>query len=65
MITRLDPKKNTISDLLKFLQEAGKLASVDHPDELNAIDTELDGYATSFLAELVGKAVALSEKIAK
>ena len=40
------------------------MASADHPDELKAIDTELDGYATSFVAELVGKAVVLSEKIA-
>lgn len=63
-MARLDPEKNTISDLLNFLQEAGKLASTDHPDELNAIDTVLDGYATSFVAELVGKTVALSEKIA-
>ena len=39
------------------------MASADHPDELKAIDTELDGYATSFVAELVGKAVALSEKL--
>ena len=64
MIARLEPEKHTISDLLNFLQEAGKMASADHPDELKAIDTELDGYATSFVAELVGKAVALSEKIA-
>lgn len=61
-MARLDPEKNTISD---FLQEAGKLASADHPYELNVIDAVLDGYATSFVAELVGKAVALSEKIAK
>ena len=52
MIARLDPEKHTISDLLNFLQEAGKMASADHPDELKAIDTEL-----------VGKAVALSEKL--
>lgn len=63
MITRLDPEKHTISDLLNFLREAGKLASADHPDELKAIDAELDGYATSFVAELVGKAVALSGKL--
>lgn len=63
MIARLDPDKHTISDLLNFLHDAGKLASVGHPDELKAIDTELDGYATSFVAELVGKAVALSEKL--
>ena len=63
MIARLDPEKHTISDLLNFLQKAGKMASADHPDELKAIDTELDGYATSFVAELVGKAVVLSEKL--
>ena len=61
----LDPEKHTISELLNFLQEAGKVASADHPAELNAIDTELDGYATSFVAELVGKAVTLSEKLSK
>ena len=42
MIARLDPEKHTISDLLNFLQEAGKMADADHPDELKAIDTELD-----------------------
>ena len=65
MIARLDPEKHTISDLLNFLQEAGKMASADHPDELKAIDAELDGYATSFVAELVEKSVALSEKLAE
>ena len=63
MNTPLDPENNTISDLLNFLQEAGKLASADHPDELGAIDTELDGYATSFVAELVGKSVSLCKKL--
>jgi len=64
-MARLDPEKHTISDLLNFLREAGEMASADHPDELNTIDTELDGYATSFVAELVGKAVTLSEKLSK
>lgn len=64
-MARLDPEKHTISDLLNFLQDAEKMASADHPTELNTIDTELDGYATSFVAELVGKAVALSEKLSK
>ena len=63
MIARLEPEKHTISDLLNFLQEAGKMASADHPDELKAIDDELDRHATSFVAELVGKAVVLSEKL--
>lgn len=43
MIARLDTEKHTISDLLNFLQEAGKMASADHPDELKAIDAELYG----------------------
>lgn len=64
-MTRLDHNKHTISDLLNFLREAGQMASADHPEELEVIDTELDGYATSFVAELVGKAVALSEKLSK
>ena len=64
-IAKLDPEKSTIADLLKFLKSAGTLASADHKKELEAIGAELDGYATSCVAELVKKSVALSEKLAE
>ena len=64
-ITKLDPEKATIADLLKFLKSAGTLATADHKKELETINVELCGYATSFVAELVEKSVALSEKLAE
>lgn len=64
-MVKLDPEKTTIADLLKFLKSAGALASADHKKELETIGVELCGYATSFVAELVEKSVALSEKLAE
>ena len=64
-ITKLDPEKSTIADLLKFLKSAGTLATADHKKELETIGVELYGYAASFMAELVEKYVALSEKLAE
>jgi predicted RNA-binding Zn-ribbon protein involved in translation (DUF1610 family) len=64
-MVKLDPEKATIADLLTFLKSAGTLATADHKKELETINVELCGYATSFVAELVEKSVALSEKLAE
>ena len=63
-IEKLDLNKSTIADLVKFLKDAGTLATADHPKELDLISIELCGYATSFVAELVEKAVVLNGKLA-
>ena len=63
IIRTLDPKTSTIADLQEFLRQAGKLASANTPEENDLISESMDGYATSFLSELVDKAVDLSTKL--
>lgn len=62
-IKPLDPNTSTIAELQEFLRQAGKLASANTPNESNLICTTMNGFATSFLSEMVDSAVELSKKL--